>query len=165
MKSFTITMLLAVLPSPMLLSCSLLVMDTNVIFGEGSHMSKAVTLAFTVTYLWFGGHRELGVTVAFIWGGLVSTTVTVTLALPVLPAWSVAFNVTVCLPRLNVWKRVVFVAFTSVLSTVLFSLHVKLNRVETASVAVPLSMTSVPAWDSCSTVTSGPTLTTGGMVS
>ena len=60
---------------------------------------------------------------------------------------------------------VVSVTLISVFSTVAFSLHVKLNRVETVFVAVPLRVTCVPAWDSCSTVTSGPASTTGAVVS
>src|SRR4030065_2432545 len=85
------------LPSPKPLSGSLLVTETSVIFGFGSPMSKAVTVAFTSTYSWFGGHNELGVTVAFIWGGVVSPTIMLTLSVAL--SWpSDTVGVTVVFP-------------------------------------------------------------------
>ena len=87
----------------------------------------------------------LGAAVAFISGGVVSTTVTVTLSLAVFPAMSVAFNVTTWVPKLNVYVSTASVALVLVASTTSFSLHVKLNRVEQISVAVPLRITCVPA--------------------
>ncbi len=99
-KASTFTMSLTVFPEPLASSASLLDIETKVIFGDGSMLSCAVTLILTVTYLWFGGHRELGIAVAVNVGGVVSTmgmtfsmTVTVMFAVPVLPALSVAFNV------------------------------------------------------------------------
>ena len=86
----------AVLPDPFALSASLLVIETNLIFGEGSVLSVAVAVILTVTYLWFGGHKLLGAAAVTVRvGGVVSATwvttaiwvtVTVTFAVPVLPA-------------------------------------------------------------------------------
>src|SRR5262249_22987727 len=65
-------------------------------------MSETSTVSVTGTLLWVGGHREVGEGVR-LWmtGGVVSTTVTVVVAVVTLPEPSLAVNVTVVTPSGN----------------------------------------------------------------
>src|SRR5262249_20561810 len=65
-------------------------------------MSETSTVSVTGTILWLGGHSELG-EAATLWmtGGVVSTTVTVVVAVVTLPEPSLAVNVTVVTPSGN----------------------------------------------------------------
>src|SRR5258706_692907 len=66
----------AVLPSPVPLSGSLLVIETSSTAGFASHASKTSTSILMSCSLWFGGQRTDGFGEAEIIGGVESLTVT-----------------------------------------------------------------------------------------
>ena len=101
LKSSITTMSLPVLPSPISLSGSLLVMETRVTTGSGSQMSVACVVGTMVTSLWFGGQRPLGDALKLRVGGVVSTMVTFWVSVSLLPLSSVAVQTTTVLPSGN----------------------------------------------------------------
>jgi hypothetical protein len=77
----------------------LLVIEIIRTAGIGSQMSTAAALITTGTILWFGGQIALGVAEAAVnVGGVVSTTLTVVVAVELFPDASVAVKVTLVVP-------------------------------------------------------------------
>src|SRR5262245_22479903 len=101
-RSSTICQSGEVWPSPLPSMGSLLVIEMTLQLGVASQMSETSTVMVTGTSLWFGGHSEFG-EAATLWmtGGVVSTTVTVVVAVVTLPEPSFAVNVTVVTPSGN----------------------------------------------------------------
>src|SRR5262245_17731671 len=86
-------------PSPSPLSASLLVIETSLTFGFGSHVSLTVIVAVIWMSLWSGGQSTEGDSETVSSGGFVSVTCTVCVAVPVFPEASVADQLTGVSPR------------------------------------------------------------------